>query len=253
MVKTSIITVAGISSRFNKGMLEPEKRLKAIYTERDEKNTLLYQLIKKMSFSDRIIIVGGYKYNDLKQYCDGLAPPLRNKLSLIFNAHYEVLSTGYSLYLGLKEALSCGTDEIIFAEGDLDIDSESFLKVVEAKRSVLTYTFEPIYANKAVVFYKDDKNRYRYAYNSQHGLLSIDCPFSCIFNSGQIWKLTEMEALQQSCERFYNEAKEDTNLRIIQSYLDCGIDVDLVALKYWTNCNTKDDYKKIVSRWEEQL
>ncbi len=46
-MRIAIITNAGISSRFNEGIPEGEKKLKAIYHEGDMKNTLLYhQLIK---------------------------------------------------------------------------------------------------------------------------------------------------------------------------------------------------------------
>lgn len=250
-MKAAIITVAGISSRFNEGIPEAEKELKAIYTEGDVKQTLLYHLLQKCSFADKIIIVGGYKFENLKNYCQGLDQGMQDKIALVYNEHYEDLGSGYSLYLGLQEAFKSNVGEILFVEGDLDIDNVSFLSVVEAGKSVLTYTYEPIYANKAVVLYKDDKNQYRYAFNSSHGYLSIDTPFSCILNSGQTWKFTEMEALRQANEQFCRKTKDGTNLQIIQNYLDSGIEVDLIGLNRWTNCNTRDDYKKIAAYWEE--
>ena len=189
---------------------------------------------------------------DLKKYCGELEPALQKKISLVFNSHYTDLASGYSLYLGLQEAFQYNPEEILFVEGDLDIDRESFHSVIESENSVLTYTFEPIYANKAVVLYKDDKERYCYAFNSNHGLLSINSPFSCILNSGQMWKFTEMDALRSANDRFYKETPDGTNLRIIQNYIDAGIRFDLIGLKRWTNCNTKADYKKIVSYWEEE-
>jgi len=39
-------------------------------------------------------------------------------------------------------------DEVLFVEGDLDFDKESFDKVVASKNDVLTYSYEPIYANR---------------------------------------------------------------------------------------------------------
>ncbi len=251
-MKTAVITVAGISSRFNEGIPEKEKKLKAVYTEDCRENTLLYHLLEKCSFADRIIIIGGYQFDRLEDYCRWLDPNMRDRISLIFNEHYLDLASGYSLSLGLKEALRCGAEEILFAEGDLDIDRESFDKVVASRKSVLTYTFEPIYADRAVVLYKDEKDRYRYAFNSSHGLLSIDVPFSCILNSGQLWKFTEMETLRLVNERFLDETANGTNLRIIQSYLNANIEVDLIGLKRWTNCNTKEDYRKITAYWREE-
>ena len=132
------------------------------------------------------------------------------------------------------------------------MDNESFAKVVRSEKSVLTYTFEPIYANKAVVLYKNDRNQYCYAFNSSHGLLSVQSPFSCILNSGQTWKFTEIDTLKRANEQFYKESRDETNLRIIQNYLDMGVVADLISIKRWTNCNTKEDYKQIVSYWEEE-
>ena len=60
-MKAAIITVAGISSRFNEGVTEDRKELKAIYSENGSQNTLLYHLLLKCSYADKIILVGGYK------------------------------------------------------------------------------------------------------------------------------------------------------------------------------------------------
>ena len=67
------------------------------------------------------------------------------------------MGSGYSLYLGIKEALNYDNiDEILFVEGDLDIDDESFLKVVNSQKNVITYNMQPIYSNKAVVLYQNE-------------------------------------------------------------------------------------------------
>lgn len=250
-MKAAIITVAGISSRFNEGIADEKKELKAIYSEGDRKDTLLYHLLAKCAFAEKIIVVGGYKFANLEKYCKGLEANLQEKIELVHNDHYEDLASGYSLYLGLLKTLEYDVEEILFVEGDLDIDDASFDSVVKSRESVLTYTYEPIYANRAVALYQDDKGRYRYAFNSSHGLLSIDTPFSCVLNSGQTWKFTNMDALRKANDTFFNETKDDTNLRIIQNYLDTGVEVVLVPLKRWINCNTKADFRKIVSYWEE--
>lgn len=251
-MKTAIITVAGISSRFNRGIPEGEKKLKAIYTDGDEKDTLLYHLLLKCSYADRIIVVGGYKYDSLASYCDGLDAALKGKMTLVYNPHFEDLASGYSLYLGLEEALKDDVSEVLFVEGDLDIDGESFEKVVAAPGSVLTYTSEPIYANKAVVLYKNGQEQYRYAFNSSHGLLSIDEPFSCILNSGQTWKFDRMDLLRAANRHFAEGKMDGTNLEIIQAYLDGGSEVSLIGLRRWTNCNTREDHKMITTYWEAE-
>ena len=251
-MKVAIITVAGISSRFNDGVPEDEKQLKAIYTQGDEKNTLLHHLLSKCAYADKIIVVGGYKYDDLTQYISNLEERIKDKVITVYNEHFSDLSSGYSLYMGLKEVFKYDVEEVLFIEGDLDVDDESFNKVAKSNLNVLTYTNEPIYANKAVVLYKNDKEKYVYAFNSSHGLLTIDSPFSCILNSGQIWKFTDIVKLKNANEMFYEKAKDDTNLRIIQNYLDMDVDVELIGFNRWTNCNTKNDYKTIVSYWEEE-
>ena len=254
IMKGVIITVAGISSRFNAGVPEEKKQLKAIYTEGEQKSTLLYQLLKKCSYADQVIIVGGYKFEDLKQYCEGLEQDYQDRITLVFNEHYEDLNSGYSLYLGLQEAFSKDVDEILFVEGDLDIDAQSFAQVIEAKKSVLTYTSEPIYANKAVVLYQDKNGCFRYAFNSAHGLLTINEPFSCILNSGQTWKFTDMVAMRRANTDFGELEKDGTNLRIIQRYIEARPvnEIELVKLERWTNCNTKDDYRKIAHYWRNE-
>lgn len=251
-MKTAVITAAGISSRFNAGVPEKDRKLKAIYSESDSKNTLLYHLLQKCIFADRIIVVGGYKFKNLTEYCEGLEQELQKKICLVFNEYYEELSSGYSLYLGLQESFKYGAEEIVFVEGDLDIDQESFTKVVQSEKSVLTYNYEPIYADKAVVLYKNHNNKFCYSFNAEHGLLSIQSPFSCIFNSGQLWKFTEMEVLKKAGRQFLEDCRDGTNLYIIQKYLDAGVEVELTDLKQWTNCNTKKDYKEIVNRWENR-
>ena len=251
-MKVAIITVAGISSRFNEGIEEDKKVLKCLYTEGGKTETLLYRLMKKCAYADHIIVVGGYKFDELNAFYENEVKEEFPNVTLVFNDHYSDLMSGYSLYLGIQTAIKFNPSEILFVEGDLDIDDVSFLSVVKANKSVLTYTYEPIYANKAVVLYKDDKEKYHYAFNSSHGLLTIDSSFSCILNSGQTWKFTEIEKLKNANEEFLKSAKADTNLRIIQYYLDAGVDVELVPLNRWTNCNTREDYRKILSYWKEE-
>ena len=254
-MKVAIITVAGISSRFNKDISDENKVLKCLYWEDNPKFTLLYQLVEKVSAYDKIIIVGGFKFQDLVTYISNQVPQnLKDKILLFNNDHYDDLSSGYSLYIGIKEALDFeNIEEILFVEGDLDIDEESFLNVVNSENNVLTFNQEPIYSNKAVVLYKNENNDYNYLFNSNHGLLSINEPFKAIFNSGQVWKFKDMNSLKIANDNFKEYLIEDTNLGIIQKYFDL-IDndkIELIRLKHWVNCNTREDYKLIKEYWSK--
>ncbi len=255
-MEAAIITVAGISSRFNEGIPEEDKCLKAIYYERDRADTLLCHLVEKCMFADRIIIVGGYKYDDLKAYCDELPGAVKDRLVLVYNEHFSELGSGYSLYAGLKELFDRFEDveRVLFVEGDLDIDKDSFSRVAGAVGNVLSYSFEPIYSRKAVVLYKNSEERFKYAFNSSHGLLKIDEAFSVILNSGQIWKFADTEKLKAANEKFYETDRSGTNLCIIQNYIescDAG-SFELTGLLRWTNCNTRGDYRQILEYWKEE-
>lgn len=256
-MKVAIITIAGVSSRFNEGIPEEDKKHKIIYYEDNPKDTLLYHLIDKCMYADKIVLVGGNSFDDVKAYCDNLTPQMRDKIVLVYNEHYADLASGYSLYVGLDELFKEYNDveEVLFVEGDLDIDSSSFNNVISSFKNVLTYSYEPIYANKAVVLYKNEAEKYKYAFNSAHGLLNIEEPFSCMFNSGQVWKFKDADKLNRANAKFYKEDKEGTNLIIIQNYIDLckSEDFDIIPLKRWTNCNTRKDYRKIVSYWKEEI
>ena len=69
-MKVAIITVAGISSRFNEGIEEEKRQLKAVYFEGNSKNSLLSHLLDRCDYADRIFIVGGFKFDELTDYID---------------------------------------------------------------------------------------------------------------------------------------------------------------------------------------
>jgi hypothetical protein len=255
-LKIAIITVAGISSRFNKDIPEDKKVLKCIYWEDHPQNTLIYHLISKVSSYDKIIVVGGFKFNDLTTYISENIPQgLKEKISMYYNEYYDDLSSGYSLYVGIKEALNSYNiiDEILFVEGDLDIDDESFSKVVDSQKNVLTYNRQPIYSNKAVVLYQNENDDYKYLFNSNHGLLILTEAFKAIFNSGQVWKFQDIRLLKAANDNFKENLIEDTNLAIIQKYFDLvdNDKIEVMELVHWVNCNTRDDYKIIKDYWEQ--
>ncbi len=247
--------MAGISSRFNKDVPNDEMVLKCLYYEENPKDTLIYRMLEKLSYADKIVIVGGFKFDDLIDYSNKHIPSdIKDKCNFVYNGHFDDLSSGYSLYLGIKESFNISSDigEILFVEGDLDVDVESFNKVIDSKNSVLTINPEPIYSNKAVVLYQNENDDFVYAFNSDHGLLSINEPFKAIFNSGQIWKFNDMEALKIANDNFKEYLIADTNLGIIQKYFDLikNNNIDVIGFKHWVNCNTRKDYELIKNYWE---
>lgn len=256
-LKIAIITVAGISSRFNNGIPEEDKVLKCLYWEDNPEYSLLYQLIEKVSSYDKIIIVGGFSFSELVTYISqNFSQNLKDKIIIFENDHYDDLKSGYSLYIGIKEALINfkNIDEILFVEGDLDIDNESFSNVVNSNKNVLTFNHEPIYSNKAVVLYQNENDEFNYLFNSDHGNLTIEEPFKAIFNSGQVWKFQDMDLLEIANDNFKENMIEDTNLGIIQKYFDLVEDkdeIELIGLKRWVNCNTRQDYKLIKEYWSK--
>lgn len=256
-MKIAIITVAGISSRFNKDIPEDEKILKCLYYDEKPEDTLIYHMLEKLEYADNIVIVGGYKFQDLTNYIDEHIPQiLKEKIILVDNPHFSDLSSGYSLYLGIKEALDNYDDisEILFVEGDLDIDIESFLNVIKSNKNVLTYNHEPIYSNKAVVLYQNENDEYQYLFNSDHGMLALKEPFKAIFNSGQVWKFQNIGLLKIANDNFKENIIEDTNLGIIQKYFDLvenKDEIEIFGFEHWVNCNTRKDYEFIKKYWSE--
>lgn len=256
--KIAIITVAGISSRFNKDVPKDEMILKCLYYEDNPEDTLIYKMLEKVSYADKIVIVGGFKFDDLMDYIGEHIPEdIKDKCNLVYNNHFDDLSSGYSLYLGIEESFNMSDDieEILFVEGDLDVDVESFENVINSENSVLTINPEPIYSNKAVVLYQNENDDFIYAFNSDHGLLSIDEPFKAIFNSGQIWKFNDMEILKTANDNFKEYLIADTNLGIIQKYFDLieNKNIDVIGFNHWVNCNTRKDYKIIKRYWRNNL
>ena len=255
-MRAAVITVAGISSRFNENVSENEKQLKAVYHVKDKSETLLQHLLIQCSYADEIIVVGGYKFDDLKIYIEKVVPrELSDKTELIYNRHYKDYSSGYSLYLGLNKVFeNANVEEVLFVEGDLDIDQKSFEKVVRSSKSVLTFNYKPIYTSKAVVFYSDENGHFQYAFSPMHGMIRINGLFSSIFNSGQMWKFMETEMLKEANNIFGRSKKSGTNLEIRQEYINLisPDQIELIGLEEWTNCNTREEYDEILKRWEKE-
>jgi hypothetical protein len=239
-----IITAAGMSRRFNKNCA------KSIYYECSPKNSILYQLCLKAHKCDKIIIVGGYKIEDVKEYIESNMSVFKYKIEVLFNCHFSDYGSAYSLMLGLMAAQKFSPDEIMFSEGDLYFDKESFDTVIETSSDVLTINALPIKVNKSVVVYEDMNRFVRYLYDPRHKALYIPEKFLSIYNSAQIWKFAKPKRMFSILKNLSQKQIHGTNLGIIVEYFaKTKINkIKIISVKEWINCNTIDDYKIIFEK-----
>lgn len=239
-----LLTVAGTSSRFSKSL--GRSCLKCLYYEKDFSESLLSRAVRREAGFDKIIIVGGYKFDELKSAVDAYFSDIKDKIVLIENPFYEKYGSGYSLYAGLKYAVKAGFDRLIFAEGDLWVDGESFEKVYLSEQDAITYNDQVIFADKAVVFYFDVLNNVHYLYDTSHKYLEIAEPFLSVYNSAQIWKFTSYSRVKEIFTGMSEADWQTTNLVFIQKYFGEGYkNFSLIEIKKWLNCNTVEDFYKI--------
>ncbi len=245
-MKSLIITVAGMSSRFNKDTKEDV--LKCLYYEDTPTKSLIsLQVYKACDLVDEIVVVGGYKYEDLELFIRQEMKDVNHKMKLVYNDHFHDYGSGYSLLKGI-EYVSKDTDEIVFIEGDLFFDTESIEKIITSKKDVISVNNEPILSNKAVALYFDANNYPHYIYDTSHSCLEIYEPFTAIFNSGQMWKFRNPSRVREICQFLTPEQEQGTNLEIIQKYFGAykSSQLDIVRINLWCNCNTVADYREAI-------
>ncbi len=247
-----LVTAAGMSSRFaaSLGM----ECLKCIYYKNNFEESMLYRMLHYDQSFDKYLIVGGYRWEELKEAVDTYFPELRSGITLIKNQKYNIYGSGFSLYLGLKEAIKIGFDELVFAEGDLLVDMESFRKVVCAQRDVVTYVRQNICADQSVAFYYDLQEHIHYVYDTSHHAFVIEEPFTGIFHSGQIWKFRDQERMEHVLGSMEEQELQGTNLVMIRNYF-CDMPKEqyqMIELQRWVNCNTMDDFYQAMSAKEER-
>lgn len=241
-----------MSSRFNKDT--KENVLKCLYYEDSPANSLLsLQVHKAYNLVDEIIVVGGYKYEDLEHFIRQKMKDVNHKMKLVYNDHYSDYGSGYSLLKGI-EVVSSEADEIIFIEGDLFFDTESVEKIITSAKDVISVNNEPILSNKAVALYFDAQNYPHYIYDTNHSCLEIHEPFTAIYNSGQMWKFTNPTRVREICQFLTPELEQGTNLEIIQKYFGAykSSQLDLVRINLWYNCNTVADYREAIEALKQQ-
>ena len=245
-MKGLIITVAGMSSRFNKDT--KVEVLKCLYYEDKPENSLLsLQVHKTFDLVDEIIVVGGYKYDDLVTFIREHMKDVNKKMKVVYNEHFHDYGSGYSLLKGI-EAVSDLTGEIIFIEGDLFFDTESVEAIINSPKDVISVNNEPILSNKAVALYFDARNYPHYIYDTSHSCLEIREPFTAIYNSGQMWKFRNPARVREICQFLTPEQEQGTNLEIVQKYFGAYpmTQLNIVKVGLWFNCNTVADYRAAI-------
>lgn len=247
-MKIMIITVAGVASRFSESIGRP--CLKCLYYENDIKESLLYHMLCQNHEADKYVIVGGFKFKELEEAINQYFGEFSNKIILVKNENYKEYGSGYSLYLGLEAIKGLDYEELVFAEGDLWVDDDSFKRIWETQGNVITCNNEAILASKSVAFYYDRQYHIHYIYDTGHSLLEITEPFQGIFNSGQIWKFSQRERVLDSVSRLTPEEWRQTNLNFVQQYFGNlnQEEYKIIGFRKWINCNTVDDFKKIEGR-----
>lgn len=241
-MRSLIITVAGTSTRFNRDTKEDV--LKCLYHIGNPHLSLLYQQVYKAYDSvDEIIIVGGYKFDNLAKFVNEDLIEFKQKIKLVFNEHFLDYGSGYSLLKGI-DAVSSKTNETIFIEGDLFFDQNSLKEIINSDKDVISINNESIKANKAVALYFDASLYPHYLYDTSHSCLSIGEPFTAIYNSGQMWKFVDVKRLRKIRMSLTPEQVRGTNLVIIQLYFGKLKEqsITIVPVKDWFNCNTVADY-----------
>ena len=250
MAKTAIVTLAGSSSRFSKSI--GYECHKSLYHDEKSSWTILSHHINLLCESgfDDIILIGGYKFEDVSAYIKQNFPdrPIR----LFCNPHYADWGSCYSLVMGIQQVKE-DCESLVFLEGDLIFDTDNFKKLINLSGNAITANKMLIDARTAVAFYISESGQLKYVYDTKHQKLSVNESFTKIGNSGQVWKFSDINKLKQVISQYKEPEFKQTNLKPIGDYyadVDCN-DIPVVAFDVWFNCNTVTDYhlmKKYIER-----
>lgn len=239
-----VLTSAGVSSRFSRSL--GREAVKCLYSERGPEDTILHRQVAAASEMalDPIVVVGGYRFGEVQEFCVRHLAWVRG-LELVENPEFATTGTLYSLHLGLAAVLGQDIDAVVFAEGDLLFDADSFRAVATGRKSVVSACPEPITAERSVALYFTLAGRVRYVYDPDHRQLIIPEPFRSIHNSAQVWKFHDLELLRTLSRHVGRKRFDETNLGFIQEYFRTVApdNIELVIFKDWFNCNTITDYR----------
>lgn len=242
-----IVPVAGQATRFSESVGDGKKHLKCLFNYGNVHDSILYKLLHLSDKFEKIIVVGGFMFEELKNKITDNFSDLSEKIEIVYNENFAKYGTGYSLFAGLKKAMEFAFSEVVLAEGDIFVDDKSFAKVVASTNDVITINANDIDAKNSVALYVNAHNKIKYIYDTNHESLNITEPFRAIFNSAQIWKFSNPQKLRQKFATAKDVDWQGTNLVFIQNYFsDVNFcDCELVKFSVWVNCNTIEDFNKI--------
>lgn len=238
-----------MSSRFSQSVGEPT--LKAIYHEGDPSKTIINRLLASMADSfDVIFLVSGYKADEMHDYLvRHVESSLLEKIVEIRNPHFEDRGSGWSLYLALEQLVDRNVDYVLFSEGDLVLDEQTLGRLCECEEDVITVSPDPVEASKSVALYLDLDQHPHYLYDTSHGALRVDEPFTAIYSSGQVWGFADVPKLLELTRSLSEEQHSGTNLVVVNGYFETCQAGALKVEKFstWINCNTVHDYRRAFS------
>lgn len=246
-MRAFITTVAGQSTRFNQGCADPV--LKCLYHTEKTPECILYRLLRQAASAglDRLIVVGGYRYRDLQ-----CAVEKNSSLSveLVYNPRWQDSGSMYSLYYGVLAAE--GAAEVLFCEGDIITDSESFRRLASAQKDSFAIARDPVLADRSVAAYQGSDDRLHYLYDTQHGSLTFPPSIKAVFHSAQAWKIQDTETFMRLNGQLAEAERRGTNLILIERYFkEFPMDkLEPVVMEHWINCNTREDFARYESQKE---
>ncbi len=238
-MKVFITTVAGMSTRFNQGHTDPV--LKCLYHTEKTSECILFRLLRQAGNAgfDRLIVVGGYRYQDLQ--C-AAGEYKGHGVELVYNPRWQDSGSMYSLYYGVQAA--GGASEILFCEGDIITDNESFQRLASARKDSFAIAREPVFADRSVAAYQGLDDRLHYLYDTQHGSLTFPPDIKAVFHSAQAWKIQDAASFIYLNEQLTESERQGTNLVLLERYFQRHPmeELDPVLMGHWINCNTREDF-----------
>lgn len=244
-MRSFITTVAGQSTRFNQGHTDPV--LKCLYHTEKTPECTLHRLLRQAGSVgfDHLIVVGGYRYQELQCAMEDYGGP---PVELVYNPRWQDSGSMYSLYYGALAAK--GATEILFCEGDVITDSESFRRLASAQGDSFSIARDPIFADRSVAAYQGSDDRLHYLFDTNHGALTFPPNIKAIFHSAQAWKIGHGETFIHMNEQLTETERRGTNLVLIGRYFQRQPmeKLNLITIEHWINCNTREDF----ARYERQ-